>query len=92
MHNVINIVYYISLFLMFYEIFIIVRYVLQTTEKFRKEQLNLKETTGNDVEKEALDSTRKPEFDTIFVRKHGKLVIIALIISLVTIFINGFAL
>jgi len=76
---------------MFYKIFIILRYVLRTTEKFRQEQFKVDQSNETDVPKGEYNAFQKPEFDTNFVRKHAKQAIVALVITIITIFLNGFA-
>ena len=91
MNNVVTIVYYIALAFMFYKIFIIVRYVLKTNENFRIAQ-KLNETSQEINAVDKANDVSKPEYDIQFIRKNGKFAIAALVIAMVTIFINGFAL
>lgn len=96
---IVNVIYYLSLFFMWYKIYLISRHLLKTNKEHVQKRLSTKEE--NDIHENKITKKTDNEdkeylspiqYDKLFIRKHGKDLLIAVVICIITLFITGFVL
>jgi hypothetical protein len=90
---VVNVIYYLSLIYMWYKIYSIGKHIIKKNKEHAHQQASVpaKEDESLSTEttnKEVISTT--PQYDSEYMRKHGKELLIAIALVILVLFIKGF--
>ena len=94
MKEVLTIAYYVVLVSMFYKIYVIYKHILKVNNEFKTnclEQERLKSSLVN-CAPEIENAPMAPQYDVQFIRYQSKQLIIAIVLIIISFWINGFVL
>ena len=91
---VVNVIYYLSFIYMWYKVYIIGKYLFKTNKEHARQQASTPEEDGSlntETINKSVPSTL-PEYDTEYMRKQGKQLLISIASVILVIIIQGFVL